>query len=97
MKNGFLRAAGAICGVILEKHLAKVCLNHNVKITKKDPTISVLNESLKEIAYDTIEWRRMQRLGDLRNLCDHNKDREPTREEVEELIAGTDRVIKTIF
>lgn len=97
LKNGFIRAAGAICGVILEKHLIKVCINHNVKLTKKDPTISVLNENLKEVAYDTIEWRRMQRLGDLRNLCDHNKDREPTTEEVEELILGTDRVIKTIL
>lgn len=96
LKNGFLRAAGAICGVVLEKHLAKICENHNIKITKKDPSLATYNDALKDIVYDTIEWRRMQRLADLRNLCDHNKDREPTKEEVEELISGADRVIKSI-
>ena len=97
LKNGFLRAAGAICGVVLEKHLAKICENHNLKITKKDPSLATYSDALKDIVYDTIEWRRMQRLADLRNLCDHNKDREPTKEEVEELISDADRVIKSIF
>ncbi len=97
LKMGFLRAAGAICGVVIEKHFAGVCANHNIVITKKNPTIADYNDKLKDVAYDTIEWRRMQRLGDLRNLCDHNKDREPTKDEVEELISGTERIIKTIF
>ena len=97
LKNGFLRASGAICGVILEKHLSKVCADHNLKTTKKDPTLAVYNEMFKDNVYETLEWRRMQRLADLRNLCDHDKKKEPTKEEVEELITGTDRVIKTIF
>lgn len=96
-KNGFIRAAGAICGVIIEKHFSVVCNNHNVVIKKKNPTIADFNDALKDTVYDTIEWRRIQRLGDIRNLCDHNKDREPTKEEVSELITGTERVIKTIF
>lgn len=97
LKNGFLRASGAICGVILEKHLSKVCDDNKIKISKKEPTLSTYNDALKDNVYDTMEWRRMQRLGDLRNLCDHDKKKEPTKEEVEELISGTDRVIKTIF
>lgn len=97
LKNGFLRASGAICGVILEKHLSKVCDDNKIKISKKEPTLSTYNDALKDNVYDTMEWRRMQRLGDLRNLCDHDKKKEPTKEEVEELILGTDRVIKTIF
>ena len=97
LKKGFYRAAGAICGVILEKHFAGVCTNHNIAITKKNPTIADYNDKLKDNVYDTIEWRRIQRLGDLRNLCDHNKDRDPTKDEVEELILGTERIIKTIF
>lgn len=97
LKKGFLRASGAICGVLIEKHLSKVCDSHGIKIFKKDPSISTYNDALKDNVYDTIEWRRMQRLGDLRNLCDHNKTKEPTKEEVDELILGTDRVIKTIF
>ena len=96
-KMGFLRAAGAICGVIIEKHFAQVCNSRSIVLKKKDPTISDYNDAFKDSVYDTIEWRRIQRLGDIRNLCDHNKGREPTKEEVEELIAGTERVIKTIF
>lgn len=96
-KKGFLRASGAICGVVIEKHFAGLCANRNIAITKKNPTIADYNDNLKDVVYDTIEWRRIQRLGDLRNLCDHNKDREPTKDEVEELISGTERIIKTIF
>lgn len=96
-KMGFLRAAGAICGVIIEKHLAKVCADRGITLKKKNPSIAEYNDGLKDNAYDTIEWRKIQRLGDIRNLCDHSKDREPTKDEVEELISGTERVIKTIF
>ena len=96
-KMGYLRAAGAICGVIIEKHLAEVCRHHNVLLRKKNPSISDYNDALKDNAYDTIEWRRIQRLGDLRNLCDHSKEREPVEDEIDELINGTTRVIKTVF
>jgi hypothetical protein len=41
-KAGYLRAAGAICGVVLEKHLHHVCDAHNIKVAKKNPTISDL-------------------------------------------------------
>lgn len=96
-KMGFLRAAGAICGVVLEKHFSKVASNHNIKVSKKNPTIADFNEVFKDNIYNTLEWRRIQRLADLRNLCTHKKDKEPTNDEVAELIDGTDRVIKTIF
>lgn len=96
-KMGFLRAAGAICGVVIEKHFAEVCKSYNILIKKKSPTIADFNDAFKDNVYDTVEWRRIQRLGDIRNLCDHNKERAPTKDEVEELIAGTEKVIKTIF
>ena len=96
-KMGFLRAAGAICGVIIEKHFAVVSKSHNILIKKKSPTIADFNDAFKDNVYDTVEWRRIQRLVDIRNLCDHNKERDPTKDEVEELIAETEKVIKTIF
>lgn len=98
LKKGYLRSAGAICGVVLEKHFATVLSNHNLKLSKKDPAISDFNDLFKqENVYDVVNWRFIQHLGDIRNLCDHNKDREPTKDEVQELIDGTDKVIKTIF
>ena len=46
--------------VLIEKHLKQVCINHQLRIRKKNPTIS---ESL------TIrQWRHIQHLADLRNL-----------------------------
>ena len=96
--HGFLRAAGSIAGVVLEKHLGQVVDNHNIKTRKKDPTLSDFNDLLKNGGIlDVPPWRQIQRLGDIRNLCSHNKKREPTREEVEELIRGVEKYMKTLF
>jgi len=97
-KKGFVRGAGAIAGVVLEKHLAQVCENHKKKIIKKDPSINDYNQLLKD--NDVIEikdWRFIQHLADLRNLCDHDKKREPNKEEIEDLIRGVEKITKTIF
>lgn len=97
-KKGFARGAGAIAGVVLEKHLGHVCNMHGLKSRKKHPSISDYYQILKENdVIDTPKWRFIQHLGDLRNLCDHNKDREPTKEDVLELIEGVEKVIKTVF
>ena len=96
--NGFLRAAGAVAGVVLEKHLGQVMDNHNIKVSKANPTISEFNDHLKNAdVLDIPRWREIQRLGDIRNLCTHNKEREPTKEEVEELIDSVDKYMKTLF
>jgi len=97
-KKGFVRGAGAIAGVVLEKHLGHVCEIHSLKSRKKRPTISDFYQMLKEKEIiDTPKWRFIQHLGDLRNLCDHPKDRDPTKDDAMELIEGVEKVIKTVF
>lgn len=97
-KKGFVRGAGAIAGVVLEKHLGHVCETHNLKSRKKNPSISDFYQLLKENdVIDTPKWRFIQHLGDLRNLCDHPKDREPTKDDALELIEGVEKVIKTVY
>lgn len=97
-KKGFLRGAGAIAGVILEKHLGNVCMKHEVKIRKKRPTIDDLNQKLKDQeVIDMPTWRSIQYLGDLRNLCDHNQEREPKKEELADLLDGVSKIMKTVF
>lgn len=97
-KNGYYRAAGALCGVVLENHLGEVCKNHNVSITKKNPCISDYNEALKNASVIDISiWRHIQLLGDYRNKCDHKKTDDPTKDDIESLISGTEKIIKTVF
>lgn len=97
-KKGFLRAAGAVAGVVLEHHLGEMTSNHKTPISKKTPTIADLNNALK--AADVLpvaDWRFIQHLGDIRNLCDHDKKIEPTKEQVTGLIAGVEKVTKSLF
>lgn len=97
-KKGFYRAAGAICGVVIEKHLSEVCKQREIKVNKKNPVINDYNQLLKDNdVIDTPTWRYIQRLGDLRNLCDHKKAEEPTEDNIKDLIEGTDKVIKTVY
>jgi hypothetical protein len=46
---------------------------------------------------DVPQWRFISLLGDLRNLCSHNKDKEPTEQQVADLVDGTDKVLKTVM
>lgn len=96
LKNKFYRAAGMIAGVVLEKHLAQVCIDHAV-VLKKNPTIAISNDGLRKA--DVIEvsrWRFIQHLGDIRNNCGHGRSKEPTNEDVLDIIDGVDKVIKTV-
>ena len=92
------RAAGALMGVVIEGHLQKVAEGHSIKVAKRNPTISDLNDPLKNAnIIDTPTWRKITFLADLRNICSHKKDEEPTKEQVQELIEGTDWLIKNVF
>jgi hypothetical protein len=93
-----IRSAGTLAGVVLERHLAKVCSSRNLTSHKKKPTLADWNDILKDAnAYDIPTWRGIQRLIDIRNLCAHPGDRDPTREEVDELIREVGRITKTIL
>lgn len=97
-KNGFTRAAGAMAGVVIEAHLQQVCRDHNIKVTKKNPGINDLAQLLKDNSIiDTPQWRGIQQMADIRNLCDHKKPTEPTKDQITELIDGTAKIIKTVF
>lgn len=97
-KYKFLRAAGAVAGVVLERHLGQVCSDHQCSPLKKNPTISDFNDALKTHgAIDVPQWRFVQHLADIRNLCDHSKVPEPTKAQVDDLIAGVKKITKTIF
>jgi hypothetical protein len=96
-RKGFERGAGAIAGVILEGHLATVCEQHTIT-RPKNPTIAELNDLLKKNdVLDVAAWRFIQHLSDLRNLCDHKKSSDPTRDQIKELIGGVRKITKTVI
>jgi hypothetical protein len=96
ISRGFLRPAGALAGVILERHLKTLLRKHTPPIKYSDKaTLAQLNDLCKDTAYDVVTWRKIQHLTDLRNLCDHDKTREPTKDEVTELINGVSAILKT--
>jgi len=98
LKAKHLRSAGVVAGVVLERHLKTVAENHAVKLGRKKAQIGNLNDALKEARiFDNPRWREVQRLGDIRNLCAHDGEREPKPEEVRELIESTERIIRTAF
>jgi hypothetical protein len=97
-KKKFFRAAGAIAGIILEKHLRQVCDDHSIKVIKRNPGIADLNDLLKSNSViDVPHWRYISMLSDLRNLCVHNKQEEPSPEQVGDLIGGTAKILKTVI
>jgi hypothetical protein len=92
-----LRAAGALAGVVLERHLQRVAENHAIVLKKKEPTISDLNNPLKEKGVIAIPvWRKIQYLADIRNLCSHKKTADPTEGQVVDLIDGVNSIVKTV-
>ena len=98
LANVNLRAAGALTGVVIEGHLQKVAAARDVTIAKKNPTIADLNDPLKAAnVIDIPTWRKISYLADIRNLCSHKKDREPTKEEVNELINGAEWISKNVY
>ncbi|MCX5891014.1 MAG: hypothetical protein NTY36_16455 [Deltaproteobacteria bacterium] len=95
LNSNYLRAAGAIAGLVLERHLRMVCIKNGYqKIDNRCPEIKDYRKHLllKEII-DYTDNNGIERLATIRNLCCHAKDREPRREEVYELIQGVERII----
>ena len=98
IRNGFVRAAGAMAGVVLERHLRAVCASHSISVRKKRPSIGDFNEALKKAeVVDVPQWRFIQHLSDLRNLCDHDREVDPTAEQAKELVGGVAKIARTVF
>lgn len=91
LRAGHLRAAGCLIGVVIERELSSLASARSAPMKKADPSIGDWNDLLKQNdVFDTPTWRRVQRLSDLRNVCCHERGREPTKDEVEDLISGAE-------
>ncbi len=98
-KNGFARAAGAMAGVVLERHLLSVLLKYpEIKLLKKDHSINGYNAILlNNKIINSSQKINIDYLSSIRNKCTHPKNDEPKSAEVSDLIEGVAKVIKTIL
>ncbi len=97
-KAQFFRSAGALCGVVLEKHLEQVRVSRDIKAPKKTMAITDYIQLFK--SHEVIgfpEARLLQSPAETRNECLKNKKIEPTPSEIGDMISGVDKVIKTLF
>ena len=93
LKKKYIRTAGVIAGVALESHLKTICKNRGFKLNPKD-TLNKFVVYLRDAdVIDFITERKLQTLGDIRNLCAHKKDREPSEDEVTRLISETKNIL----
>lgn len=98
LKGVNLRASGAVAGVVLETHLQRVAAAHQVTVGKKDPTIGDLNEPLKKAGvYDILVYRKIQLLADIRNICTHQKGKDPTPDQIDDMLNGVRSIVKSVF
>lgn len=98
LENGHIRAAGCVAGVVLEGHLKNLCIKHTVVISQKNPSLSDYYQELyKKKIIDNSQRSKLEYLGTIRNYCSHKKEREPTEQEVSELIDETHKTTKVLI
>lgn len=85
---GHVSAAGAIAGLVLERHLKSLCSQQHPPLSYgPSDGISKVNDLLKKAGvYDLAQYRLIQWMADIRNGCDHPQAVPPDKSKVEELI-----------
>jgi len=90
-KHKYIRCAGALAGVALEKHLVILCQINNVPYDHKDTINPLATNLYSNNVLDISELKKIEHLGSIRNKCDHPKDIKKL--EVRELIDETKKFI----
>lgn len=86
-RAGYFTAAGAVSGVVLERHLRLLCQSRDPVIIPSGQTINALNNALRAAqVYDQAESLRVQLMASIRNRCDHAVPDPPSKEEVWDMI-----------
>jgi hypothetical protein len=95
LKSGFVRAAGGMAGVVLERHLKLLCGRQHPPLKYvKNAGISKLNDILREAGvYEVAQWRKVQWMGDIRNGCDHVRSSEPPKQDIQDLIKEVSKFV----
>jgi len=94
-ENGFIRAAGALAGVILERHVKLRFDNArpSIKYGEKATLGQLIQKAEDFKFYEAATIQKLKYLNVIRISCDHDKNHEPKEIEVQDLIDHTDKFI----
>lgn len=84
--KNYIRGAGALAGVALEKHLQSLCELKSINYSKKDTIDPVATKLYTNKVLDVTELKKIQYWASIRNGCDHPHDID--KKEVKKLIEG---------
>jgi len=93
--NGYVREAGVISAVVLERHLRLMCEKRGIQLSGKE-MLGDLNNKLRQSYPDDSEFRRVQWMSEIRASCTHDKGPEPDASRVGQLITTVKDFIVTI-
>lgn len=93
-----LRAAGAVAGLVFKKHLLRICQTHNIKLSKKSTTILALNDLLRGAGIiEFWQFKINESLESIYAISVDAKGDEPTTRQVQELVDGVGKLIRTVL
>lgn len=85
------RAAGALAGVALEKHLKTLCEKYQIDYLKKDTIEPLVEKLYRAKKIEISQMKNIQYLASIRDKCDHASDVE--KGEVKELIEKVKKIV----
>lgn len=85
------RAAGALAGVALEKHLRVLCEKYQIDYLPKDTIEPLVQRLYTKGKLEISQMKNIQHLASIRNKCDHPED--VKNREIEELIEKVKRLV----
>jgi hypothetical protein len=85
------RAAGALAGVALEKHLIVLCEKYQIDYQPKDTIEPLVQKLYKNGKLEISQMKNIQYLASIRNKCDHPEDVE--NREIKELIEKVKKLV----
>jgi hypothetical protein len=98
LEKGYTREAGNITGVLLEKHLKRMCDKSIpvINYTEKDGLNNLATKLRQANRLSTQQLKEVQWMADIRNQCDHDKKKEPSKDDVLDFINHTSKFIKLV-
>lgn len=102
LKSGNIKPAGNSAADVLEEFLQSLCFKNgitNVVFNKKSTSVKDLpidplkNELKTKGVINSVQAKEIDKLNAIRILCNHKKQTNPSRKNIEDLIDGTEKLI----